>query len=635
MCGITGFFNPESNFDPRPFLKIATDSLAHRGPDASGTWAKTDLAGLGHRRLSIIDLSESANQPMISGNGRFVIAFNGEIYNFSDVRKQLEDCGTIFKSHSDTEVVIEAFASWGTECVSRFIGMFAFAIFDLRTCSLFLCRDRAGVKPLHYFWDGHFFAFASEIRALREYPPFRKNLNHQAVAEFFQYGYISQPDSIYANVKKLPPGSWLQINLETKTPAITSYWDIRSFLTSSPVQPNPEELENRLEQLLCEAFSYRMVADVEVGVFLSGGLDSSLVTALLTRSAGKKVRTFTLGFNEAEIDESPWAARIASHLGTSHTEFRLSSSEAEKLIKELPDVYDEPFGDNSAVSTLMLSRLVSKEVKVVLSADGGDELFGGYDYYRKLPSDFSFFTSFPEAAKQFLAGAGKIISRPGLQININSLASSRLKKLFRNAAQIVQSCRSSSSGNFYRFMRAIWQPYEIKNLLGDYHEKRFLLDDLTDNLSLVEKMMAWDLFYYIPDDILTKVDRATMSTGLEGRDPFLDHRVIEMALQLPESMKIRNTESKSVLRRLLSRHMPSELFERPKRGFPIPLVQWRTSETGREIAAEIDAFIAEGACGLNTKTVRSELEFYRRSSGNEFQIWLLYVFASWARRWLG
>ncbi|HMM61673.1 MAG TPA: asparagine synthase C-terminal domain-containing protein, partial [Candidatus Rifleibacterium sp.] len=352
------------------------------------------------------------------------------------------------------------------------------------------------------------------------------------------------------------------------------------------------------------------------------------------RTAGKKVRTFTLGFNETEIDESPWAARIASHLGTSHKEFRLSSSEAENLIKELPDVYDEPFGDNSAVSTLMLSRLVSKEVKVVLSADGGDELFGGYDYYRKLPSDFNFFVRFPEAAKKLLAGAEKIIARPGLQNNINSFACSRLKKFLRNAAQIVQSCRAPSSGNFYRFMRANWQPYEISNLLGDYHEKRFSLDDLPDNLSLVEKMMAWDLFYYIPDDILTKVDRATMSTGLEGRDPFLDHRVIEMALQLPESMKIRNKESKSVLRCLLSRHIPSELFERPKRGFPIPLIQWRTNETGHAIAAEIDAFIAEGAFGLNIKTVRSELEFYRRSSGNEFQIWLLYVFASWARRWL-
>ncbi|GAB1354788.1 hypothetical protein MASR1M12_35270 [Erysipelotrichia bacterium] len=326
MCGITGFFNPESNFDPQPFLEIATNSLAHRGPDASGTWVTGNLAGLGHRRLSIIDLSESANQPMVSGNGRFVIAFNGEIYNFATVRKQLEDCGTIFKSNSDTEVVIEAFATWGTECVSRFIGMFAFAIFDLRDQRLFLCRDRAGVKPLHYFWDGHFFAFASEIRALREYPAFRKQLNRQAVAEFFQYGYISQPDSIYQNVKKLPPGSWLQIDLETKAPVITSYWDIRNYLNGSQAQANPEELENRLEKLLCEAFSYRMVADVEVGVFLSGGLDSSLVTALLTRTAGKKVRTFTLGFNETEIDESPWAARIASHLGTSHKEFRLSSS---------------------------------------------------------------------------------------------------------------------------------------------------------------------------------------------------------------------------------------------------------------------------------------------------------------------
>ncbi len=634
MCGITGFFNTSPGLSPQNDLLEATNSLAHRGPDASGTWSETNLVGLGHRRLSILDLSAQGNQPMYSADGELALVFNGEIYNFAAVKARLEQDGCKFRSNSDSEVILSSFKKWGKSCVDQFIGMFAFAIYEKSRKKLLLCRDRLGVKPLYYSWQNGCLCFASELRAITSFRHFKTEIDAGALGEFFQYGYISQPATIYRNASKLPPGFWLEISSEAPAPVLSKYWDINHILKQPVLEDSPECLEQRLESLLTDAFNYRMVSDVQVGVFLSGGLDSSLVTALLCRKAGQNVRTFTLGFNEKEVDESPWAEKIAGHLGTRHTKFMLSSKEAQNIISQLPEVYDEPFGDNSAIATIMLARQVSKEVKVVLSADGGDELFGGYDYYRSIPADFKRLNKIPgwfkNAAAKLLPG----FSSPAAEMLENKLRLARLKKISRNLAQMSQICQNSSPGNFYRCMRACWQPPAIQNLLGDYSERRLSLDNLPETLSFSEKMMAWDLMYYIPDDILTKVDRATMSTGIEGRDPFLDHRIVELALRLPEKLKIADSTSKCVLRNILYKYVPAELIERPKQGFPIPLAQWRSETPGKLIAGEIEAFADSGKCGLNVRQIKSELAFYRHSSGNEFQIWLLYVFAGWAKRWL-
>ncbi|MCL5779523.1 MAG: asparagine synthase (glutamine-hydrolyzing) [Firmicutes bacterium] len=590
MCGITGFISLTKDYsinDLRFVLSGMAGSLYHRGPDDGGIWEDESAGvGLGHRRLSIIDLSPDGRQPMVSRCGRYVIIYNGEVYNYRELRRELEQKGHIFRGHSDTEVILAAIAEWGlNKAVRRFIGMFAFATWDRGEKILYLVRDRLGIKPLYYGTAGHVFLFASELKALKKYPAFRNDINRNALALYLRFNYIPAPYTIYRGIYKLPPGSILTFRLGNGVvePEINRYWSAEEVAEAGvgrSLSCSDSEAVELLDDLLRKAVRARMVSDVPLGAFLSGGVDSSSVVALMQVQSDRPVKTFTIGFHESAYNEAEDAKAVARHLGTDHTEFYVSPQEAMDVIPLLPTLYDEPFSDSSQIPTYLVSKLARQHVTVCLSGDGGDELFGGYNRYFWGWSIWRKTGWMPGGLKK-AAALGLTALSPRLWESLFHKLGPVLpeKNKQRNPGyklhKLAEVLAAGSPEAMYYGLVSHWKnPTGV--VIGSTEPPTVVTDrsrwaDLQD---FTQRMMYLDLVTYLPNDILTKVDRASMGVSLEARVPLLDHRVVEFAWRVPLSMKIRNGQSKWLLRQVLYKYVPKELIERPKMGFGIPIDDW-------------------------------------------------------------
>jgi asparagine synthase (glutamine-hydrolysing) len=579
MCGIAGILDLTGEAGPERLEVVArgmADALRHRGPDEGGTWvdAQAGLA-LGHRRLSILDLSAAGSQPMVSASGRFVISYNGEIFNWQEVRDELQNSGHNWRGHSDTEVLLEAVAAWGLErAVGRCVGMFAFALWDRQTRELWLVRDRFGKKPLYWTLQGKRLLFGSELRALRAHPDFKPEIDRDALAGFMRRGYFLQPRTIYGGVQQLEPGQMLLVGPEGK-PQLRSYWSLATAIEQARRQPftgSAGEAVDRLAQVLGEAVSRRMVADVPVGGFLSGGYDSSTVVALMQAHATSKVRTFSIGFLEADYDEAGSAGKVARHLGTDHTELLVTAKQARDVIPRLPEIYDEPFADSSQIPTFLVSQLARRDVTVALSGDGGDELFAGYNRYAQGQAVRRSLARLPVPVRQALAAGMSSVS-PKAWDAMFQLMPERSRP--RHAGEKIHKLAdvvAEDDASAYLRLTSQWSDPEA--LVPGARESPQLGPGPDLALDETERMQFLDTVSYLPGDILTKVDRASMSVSLEVRTPILDHRVAEFAWTLPLEVKIRNGQSKWPLRQLLYRYVPPRLVDRSKSGFGVPIGEW-------------------------------------------------------------
>jgi asparagine synthase (glutamine-hydrolysing) len=592
MCGLTGFFQP-GGFQAEEGAAVAeamARRIAHRGPDDAGVWVDAPAGiALAHRRLSILDLSPAGHQPMVSASGRYVLAFNGELYNHGAWRCELEAAGARWQGASDTETLLAGIETWGLEAaLVRTVGMFAFALWDRATASLTLARDRLGEKPLYYGWQRGTLLFGSELRALRAHPAFQAPVDRGALALLLRFGAIPAPCSIHEGVHKLLPGAWVTLSARTPEAAPRRWWDLRQVIETGRAQPftgTPDEAVDTLERLLGDSVAQQMVADVPLGAFLSGGVDSSTIVSLMQARSSRPVRTFTIGFDDAAHDESQHARAVARHLGTAHTELRLSAREALDVIPSLPAHYCEPLADPSAVPTLLVSRLARSQVTVSLSGDAGDELFGGYRRYLSARALWRPWARMSPAARA--AGAGMLRHMqpeawgglamalpPGWRAPARALPA--LGDRLHKAAGVFEA---ADSADFYRRVMSQWPDpaalvagaVEPATLPGDAH---WPPPWQRQSDGFVQQMMATDLLAYLPDHVLAKVDRAAMSAGLETRVPLLSPAVVEFAWSLPLHYKLRGGTGKWVLRRVLSRHVPEALFERPKQGFGVPLGSW-------------------------------------------------------------
>lgn len=560
MCGITGFISFNEQFSESDLHQI-TNPLKHRGPNAKGYFFD-NTCGLGHRRLSILDLSDRANQPMYSQNKRYVMVFNGEVYDFQEIAKTL---AIQLKTTSDTEVVLESFAQKYVNFLHDLNGMFALAIYDTFEQSLYLFRDRIGIKPLYYYFDETYpdrLVFASELKSITELSTIPKEVNLEAVKDFLHLGYIPNPKSIYKNIHKLPAGSWLKLS-QKEGVVIEKYWDLRKKIYDAPTQKKlnilnkEEEAEKQLKKLLHKSLEYRLISDVPLGVFLSGGIDSSTVAAVASKELSLPINTFSIGFEENTFNEATYAKEVAKHIQSNHYELYVSIQDAKKLIPELINFYDEPFADASAVPTFIVSKFAKERVTVALGGDGGDELFFGYGMYLW--------------AKRLQKSFWKGMRKPTATM-LKMLKGNKYQKashLFRypNKQEIAHHIFSQEQHYFGRL--------EIENLMTNAPQTSYSrLVNFPRELTAMEKQAFFDLEFYLPDDLLVKVDRASMQNSLEVRVPMLDHRIIEFALNLNPELKYKKGESKYLLKKILYQYLPKKLFDRPKRGFSIPLIEW-------------------------------------------------------------
>jgi asparagine synthase (glutamine-hydrolysing) len=633
MCGIVGFVDYRKK-STEAELRRMSSCIPHRGPDGEGAWmGGTDALaiGLGHRRLSIIDLSTSANQPMHYEGLHLV--FNGEIYNYNEIREELLRKGHSFQTHSDTEVILHAWREWGPEAIHQWHGMFAIALYDERAGELIFIRDRAGVKPLFYYQQNDLFLFGSELKSLLAHPGFKKELSREAVASFLQYGYVSHPHCIYRNTRKLQPGCYLRLHLQTGRAEQVQYWNVYDHYNKPKLNISLQEAVEQTEPILQKAFQYRMVADVPVGVFLSGGYDSSCVTALLQKDSTEKIKTFTIGTTDGKLDEAPYARQIANHLGTDHTEYYCTPKEALEIIPQLPHYFDEPFADSSAIPTILVSRLARKSVTVALSADAGDEIFAGYNRYDYIARYGKKLEAIPSPVRKVAVAAMDAISSeriPYLRSKRNFHSRyDKLKNLLANP----------STEELLKNLSQVFNDREVQGLfrepltpLPTAHVSRELKKEYFDPLSY---MMAVDYQTYMVDDILQKVDRATMSVSLEGREPFLDQSVIEWAAQLPSNYKYHEGQKKYILKQIVHKYIPREIMERPKMGFGIPVESWMANEL-RELVEEYLSPQSLAAHGLfNVAAVRGEVEaFLKGRTEKHLKVWYLLMFQMWYKEWM-
>jgi asparagine synthase (glutamine-hydrolysing) len=560
------------------------------------------------------------------------MVFNGEIYNFVAIRRVLEALGHHFTGTGDSEVIIAAFQQWGLEAVHRFIGMFAIALWDRREQRLSLLRDRLGVKPLYYGWDGTTLWFGSELKALRAFRHWQPEVDRAALAEYFQFGYVNAPRSIYRNVFKLPPGHWLGIDIKGE-PKLHQYWSVLDAV-ADPLGASEHQLADELEALMIDAFRLRMVSDVPVGVFLSGGLDSSLLTAILQKHSGATIHTFTIGFKDRQINESHYAGEVARFLGTRHTDHVLETDEAMRILPIWGQIYDEPFADPSGIPTYLVSKIARNQVKVVLSADGGDELFSGYDLYTGMLERLRKREQLPAFARHGLAELMKRLPVNQLDVAAASLPlPHRLRRAIRGAVtrracQVRDNLLAESNGEFYETAFSHWRAGEVTALIGCSDRVRETTDFYPG--SFAEQMCLWDIHNYLPGDILTKVDRATMAVSIEGREPLLDHRIVEMAFRLPIDLRRGALGTKHLLRRVLYRHVPRAMVERPKMGFTVPMLEWLRGGLAHLLDAHLDPSDVARQGILNPGVVQRTLRAFRR--GDDYlvdKVWLLLAFQLW------
>ncbi len=636
MCGLTGYID-FNNSSSAAILKQCTDTMSHRGPDGSGyEFFQHDnfQVGLGHRRLSIIDLSNAASQPMWYKD--FCIIFNGEMYNYAEVRAELEKLGHLFITHSDTEVLLHAWEEWGGKMIDRFIGMFVFIIYDKEKKELNCFRDRAGVKPFYYYWHNGLFLFSSELKSFHKHPHFKKEINLQAIQQFFQYGYIMAPLSIFNHTHKLLPGHYLTFSTAQKEFKISKYWDAYDAYNKPKLDITEAEAKKQLETLLISACKYRMVADVPVGVFLSGGYDSTAVTALLQAHQQEKIKTYTIGFYEDDHNEAQYAKKVATHLKTEHTEHYCTTKEAQEIIPGIPYYCDEPFGDSSIIPTTLVSQLARKEVTVALSADAGDEIFAGYPKYPLTLGLVKKMNAFPGFIKK---PAGKILQYvpDSLLFKIVDHSAVSIKK--KRMSGILQN-QPNTTGVMDVLLSQVYSNEQLDELLSNKTEKPWSFFEsehmLNDSVGGLDKLLAVDYKTYLPDDILVKVDRAGMSTSLEGREPLLDHRLVEFVAQLPEKFKLNGKNKKYLLKEIVHDYVPKEIMERPKMGFGVPVFDWLRNDL-RYYAEEYLSDAAFEKHGLFKKEAVQHImhRFYKGDKNYNSLFWYLLMFQMWYKKWMG
>ena len=608
--------------------------MAHRGPDGEGYGMyETDTAkvGLGHRRLSIIDLTAGGSQPQTFGS--LHITFNGEIYNYAEIKKVLEDKGHSFKSHSDTEVILHAYAEWGSAALQQFIGMFAFVIYDEANQQIFACRDRAGVKPFFYYYKDGLFLFGSELKALVQHPAFIKQINTDAVAAFLQFGYVPTPHCIFNDAHKLKPGHFLTFDIPNRQLQTTQYWNVYDAYNKPILDISLPEAIEETEKLLTSAFQYRMVSDVPVGVFLSGGYDSSCVTAILQKNNTEKIKTFTIGVPDAGLNEAPFAKEIAAHLGTDHTEYYCTEKEALEIVPQLPFFYDEPFADSSAIPTTLVSRIAREKVTVALSADAGDEIFAGYNRYDYMIKYGGALKKIPGIIRRSAATMMDLI--PADKIPVFNK-----KYLFHSRYEKVKSLlKEPSAKNVLMSMTQQMNTKEIAELFKDSIQQMPSYFDSKDlkpeNYSVLSYMMAIDYQTYLLDDILQKVDRAGMSVSLEGREPFLDHRIIEWAARLPMEYKYNKGNKKFILKQIVHKYIPAAMMDRPKMGFGIPISAWLQKDLKPFVDLYFDEqFIIKQNIFNNDVIQRIKKSFYDGKVEKAEKIWYILMFQMWYDKWI-
>lgn len=641
MCGIFGIAKYKKRVESEELISCS-QAMLHRGPD-DGAYEivneESFSVAFAHRRLSILDLSPAGRQPMKSEDENFMIVLNGEIYNFKEIKKELQESGYKFKSNSDTEVVLYSFVEWGPSCVHKFIGMFAFAIYDKKNRKIYLFRDRPGVKPLYYYFDGDIFMFASELKPFFNVAEFRdkREINVDAAALYFVYNYIPGPYAIWKNANKLLPGHWLEFDVQKRKFEIRKYWDVYDFYNKpleGPVDEN--EIIKELEKILISAFQYRLVSDVPVGVFLSGGIDSTLVTALLQRNMTEKLKTYTIGFYEDEVNEAPYAKKIAEYLGTDHTEHYCSINDALEIIPQLPYYYDEPFADTSMIPTTLVSKIARQHVTVILSADGGDEIFGGYDKYLWILNRKNKLIFLNKILRNAFSNALLDIS---IGLTRNFAYESRFAKRMRKLKQIA--VRDFKPEYYLDIVSQNFKEFEIGKLFLNYNKSLpltfFKSFDQLSHDDLLNRVMAIDYKTYMVDDILVKVDRATMSVSLEGREPLLDHRIIELMAKLPSNFKISNGKTtKYLMRKILNKHIPREFWERPKRGFGIPANKWFRNELKPLFEKYFFDKKRDDKEILNYNFIRKTIENYFKTKdeqANYLRFWSLLMWEMWHERW--
>lgn len=630
MCAITGFIGHHKSIST---LKTMLDTMVHRGQDDQGLYFDPSTGvHIGHNRLSIQDLSSLGHQPFISDCGDYIISFNGEVYNFNSLRHKLESMGYCFTSQTDTEVILYAFKEWGIDCIKKWIGMFALALLDKKQKKLYLIRDRAGVKPLYYYTKGELFLFASEIKALIIHPHFKKREDPSVLPYYFQFGYIPAPYSIFQNCYKLPAGHYLEFDLQKSIYQITKYWDVNNFYLMDKWNKSEETILKELEDMLTESVNLRMISDAPVGVFLSGGYDSSLVTALLTKiSRQNRIRTFTIGFDNPLFNEAEQARSVAAYLGTEHTEYIMKERDMLNLVESLPTYFDEPFGDSSALPTMLVSKMARENVTVALSADGGDEVFCGYSKYFFLNHQLNYHP----IVRLIIDNSIRFVS-PTVIKKINDI----LPRQFR---------QTNIQDKFEKFKRAISSKsqaesfFQASSYVAPEIVSSFLKVSMNDKLlgywgnipgiGFLDQMMAIDYKLFMTDDVLTKVDRSTMSVSLEGREPLLDHRIIEYMARIPIELKYKNRQGKYLLRKILHQYLPPRIADKPKSGFQIPLSDWLRGDLRPWIEKYIfnknwDEEIFDYA-GISRLTHN-----FLNGKGEPTSIWFLLMYRMWKEKWL-
>ncbi|MES2838437.1 MAG: asparagine synthase (glutamine-hydrolyzing) [Bacteroidota bacterium] len=619
MCGIAGYFS-KNNFFSTDNLYAMANAIKHRGPDAEGFFFD-EVIGLGHRRLSIIDLSENGNQPIHSHNNRYAMVYNGEVYNYPDIATEIKlsrNSSVKFNSTSDTEIILEAFVEWGVDFVDKLNGMFAIAIYDKQEQELFVFRDRLGIKPLYYFWNGGDFAFSSELKSLALLNQIGKEINNESVYYYLHTGFIPAPNSIYKNVKKLSPGCYLHIS--KKGINIEKYWDLKSHLKTDVVESEKNALI-RLSDLLTSSVQFQMRSDVPFGIFLSGGIDSSLIAAMAVNlSRGVGVNTFSIGFEENRFNESKYAKSIAKYLRTNHHEFILSHKDAIDLIDKIFYAYDEPFADSSAIPTMLVSKMARQHVTVALSGDGGDELFFGYGSYLW----------------------AKRLNNPLIELNRKPIAYAlnKLSNKYKRAALMFQyPDKREVNSHILSQEQYFFSRYELDKLMSKPFDK--IISNILDisnwtynrKLTEMEKQAMFDLYYYLPADLLTKVDRASMQYSLEARVPYLDHRIVEFAINISPQLKFKNNTPKYLLKEILYQYIPEKFFDRPKQGFAVPIEDWLKKDLLHLIHDNLSKENVERYNLVNFEQVNFYVkEFLSGKSYYYNRVWSLILLHDWLKK---
>jgi asparagine synthase (glutamine-hydrolysing) len=624
MCGITGFVDYSLSYGEDVLTNMSL-ALRHRGPDDIGQEFKKDDhfgVGLGHTRLAILDLSSQGHQPMKRES--LIIVLNGEIYNYKEIRIELQEQGVEFTSTSDTEVVLQSYNRWGSACVNRFIGMFAYVIYNTVEKKLHLCRDRVGVKPLFYYSTETEFLFASELKSFHQFPTFDNQISKTALAEFLSYGYIRSPRSIYRNTYKVEPGTFMDVDLNTNKILTTRYWNPRDYFSKPILNIGYDEAKEELTSLLRSSCEYRMISDVPVGIFLSGGYDSAAVASLLQQGHAEQIKTFTIGF-ESSKNEAPFAEAIANYLGTSHTSYYCRERDAMEIVTDLCYFYDEPCGDISCIPTILLSRLASQSVKVVLSGDGGDEILAGYGGYLAQMRRWHAIDTVPDLLQKIFT---KVLSSGEFVLPDSAF---QLKHKVKGLKEIFDLENEFKVSRFVENSRKTPDSF-VYRLLGESFQQKLVSDNgINSQLSFTQFI---DYTTSLPDLLLTKVDRATMSASIEGREPLLDHRLLEFTARLPTRFKVQDGSGKKILKDIVHDIIPTKIMDRPKMGFDLPLFEWLKGDLSYLINEFLDQNLIARQKIFDPAAVSHTVKLFKSGKliYNDI-LWRLLIFQMWHQKW--